>query len=265
MSVLSEAEVHHFRREGWVRHSGLLGKSHVDILQEVFADAEKRSELWNAHKTEGAQAHQAEETFQRMFRNTYNLRFEYPQLNEVIKAIKPAAADLLATDDLRIWWDQVFIKPPKNEGTRVTVWHQDFPFWPLDRRGCLTFWIAVEDVQREQGTLRFVPRSHRLGPIGRLDLVGSEPPLEEVLKPDDFSYVGPVSDSVNLAAGDFSVHDALTLHGADENTSDRPRRGWGVTLFPGDTLYTGAPHVNVEGAGMAAKEEFSDPRFLLPV
>ena len=80
---------------------------------------------------------------------------------------RPARKDTvcLGEDDVRVFWDKTFVKPAATEGTRESVWHQDFPYNPIDRRGMLTIWVAIEDVPAEAGALRFVPGSHRLGPL----------------------------------------------------------------------------------------------------
>lgn len=262
--LLNPTDVSEFRRAGCTRLPGLLEGADVKTLQEVYRAAEERPDLWPDFQTEGAQDHMAHTEFQRMFRNTFNIRRTFPELNDIVGSVAGIAAQLFGCDDVRIWWDQVFIKPPAEANPRPTVWHQDQPFWPLDRRGALTFWIAVEDLTDEQGPLRFVERSHRLGSLGRLDLIGAEPPLEELLLPEDFDVIGDIVGGTAMAAGDATVHDAFTLHGAVANRSDRPRRGWAMTFFPGTVLYTGAPHVNTDGRGLEPKDPFDHEDYYVP-
>jgi hypothetical protein len=38
-------------------------------------------------------------------------------------------AQLMGTDTVRVWHDQVQIKPARIGGP--TVWHQDHPYWPV--------------------------------------------------------------------------------------------------------------------------------------
>lgn len=256
---VTSRQVDEFHGNGWTRLPGLL-TSQADTLRDGFLEKEQEEyEL----KDYGAQGYQGDPRYRAMMRNNYDLRISYPDIADLIRdSVQPVAAALLGTDDLRIWWDQTFTKPPAQEGTRETVWHQDLPFWPFDRRGALTFWIAVEDVSLEQGPLKFVSKSHRLGPLGRLDLVGSEPALGEVLNERDLEFVGDI-ETQGLRQGDATVHDALLVHGANENRSEIPRRGWGVTFIPGDTLYTGAPHVRVDGLDMNPNEPFDHELFRL--
>lgn len=264
MHQLNRTQVSEFRRVGYLRLPGLLNAAEVGTLQRVFRTAESRPDLWPSFKSDGAQDHLGHAAYQAMFRNTFNIRRTYPELNGVVLSAAAIAAQLFGDEDVRIWWDQVFIKPPAKDNPRPTVWHQDQPFWPFDRRGPLTFWVAVENLTDDQGPLRFVEGSHRLGSLGRLDLIGAEPPLEDLLFPDDFAIVGDVVGGQAMRAGDATVHDGFTLHGAVANRSAQPRRGWAMTFFPSCTLYTGAPHINTEGTGLQPKDRFDHANFLLP-
>ena len=110
--------------------------------------------------------------------------------------------------------------------------------------------------------MRFVPGSHRLGPLVRFDLVGREHAWDEGLRPEDLELVSdPVV--VPLAAGEATVHDGLTVHGAGENLSEQPRRGWTIIFIPAETRWTGGPHPHAANniAGMALGDTWDDPRF----
>ena len=203
--------------------------------------------------------------YRQMWSNAFDLRLRHPELHPIVRRCGEIARALIGTDDVRVFWDKTFSKPPIQDGTRQSVWHQDWPYLPIDRRGFLAFWIAVEDVSVASGAMRFVPRSHRLGPLGRLDLVGREHELEDILRPDDLAVVGePVT--IPLSAGEATVHDGLTLHGAGPNLSDRPRRGWSIVFLPGDTLWTGGPHPHAELNRYLDEVNgpFDHPRFHLP-
>jgi ectoine hydroxylase-related dioxygenase (phytanoyl-CoA dioxygenase family) len=69
--------------------------------------------------------------------------------------------------------------------------------------------------------------------------------------------------TVPIEAGEATVHDALTLHGAGPNLSSRPRRAWTVVYLPGSTLYTGGPHPQegINSLGLTPFEPFDHPRF----
>jgi len=73
------------------------------------------------------------------------------------------ACELIGTDVLRVWHDQVQYKPPRIGGP--TSWHQDHPYWPIIQPADLvSAWVPLEDATLENGCMRMVPRSHQWGP-----------------------------------------------------------------------------------------------------
>lgn len=101
-------------------------------------------------------------------------------------------------------------------GGPVTGYHQDQTVGRFDGIGSVMFWVALDDLTPDQGTMRFVSGSHRIGqlparPEGK-DLLELYPKLVDKLS-------GPMS----YAPGDATAHDALTVHGGPENTTHRTR------------------------------------------
>ena len=243
--AVSDMQVSDYRKSGWVRLSGVLSVEEVKTINACCISAEKGESPRQGAKPRGTEnlnpfSYQTNENYRRMFRNESELRLRFEALRPLVKKLATVAERLLGTYDVRILWDKTFTKPPAREGTRQTVWHQDLPYVPVDRRGLLTIWIPTEEVTVESGAMRFVPGSHRIGSLGRRDLIDSEPALEELLTSEDLALVGaPVI--VPLSVGDVTVHDGLCLHGAGPNVSDQPRRAWSCTYIPGDALWTGAP------------------------
>ena len=70
------------------------------------------------------------------------------------------AGELMGARTVRLYHDHVLVKEP---GTRQrTPWHQDQPYYNIDGRQNVSFWIPVDPVSRAS-TLEFVAGSH-LGP-----------------------------------------------------------------------------------------------------
>ena len=65
--------------------------------------------------------------------------------------------------ELRIWHDQIQYKPSITGG--VNLWHQDSPLWPTlqPKDAQVTAWIALDDVDEENGCMSMVSGSHRWG------------------------------------------------------------------------------------------------------
>ena len=258
-----------YRREGWTMLPGVLSASELETVRGICRQVEETTAPGLTGQAEGspgaAFAYHSDDRYKQMWSNSFDLRLQFPELMRLVGSIAQVPRALLGTDDVRVFWDKTFVKPPAQDGTRESVWHQDFPYNPIDRRGMLTVWIALEDVPAESGALRFVPRSHRLGPLGRLDLVSSDYGLEDILRDDDMDQVGePVT--VPLRAGDASVHDALTLHGAGPNLTQHPRRAWTIVYVPGSTLYLGGPHphASINALGLQPYAPFDHEQFQVP-
>jgi len=258
---LSGAAVGEYHRQGWASLGTILDARDVDaLLAACLAEQEppppdgRDESLFSYQKANG---------FEQMFRRRTDLRLRHAGVAEVVRKLAPVAAALIG-EDVRVLSDNTLSKPPAEEGSRATVWHQDFPFLPLDRRGVLTMWVALQDVAAESGALRFLPRSHRFGPIGRVELVGDEQGLEAILRPDELAEVGePVTTPV--PRGGVTVHDGLLIHSALPNGSSAWRHAWTVRFMPASTRWTGAP-IPIEGVEatiLAPFSTFDHPRFLV--
>ena len=71
-------------------------------------------------------------------------------------------AQLTGATELRIWHDQIQYKPAEIGGT--TGWHQDAPLWPIIRPMTeVSAWVAMDDVDVENGCMSMVPGSHKWG------------------------------------------------------------------------------------------------------
>ena len=80
------------------------------------------------------------------------------------KRIGKIAADLMRTNAVRIFHEQAIFKEP---GDTKSYWHQDQYFWPLNTNLHIGMWMALTDMTKDMGLMRFVKNSHTMG-----DLVG---------------------------------------------------------------------------------------------
>ena len=146
-------------------------------------------------------------------------------------------ADLLVTDDIKMYGDQLFMKAPET-GT-AQGWHQDSASWrdifPMD---LVTAWTAIDHATKANGCLNFVPGTHRWGMM-----------QSNRLKPflsDLGSGQWPIVP-VPLRPGSISFHHSLTLHMSHANHSGHRRRGYAVHYMRAtswrDESVTDAPKV----------------------
>lgn len=137
------------------------------------------------------------------------------------------AAELMHADEVRLFYDQVFVKEP-NTAER-TDWHQDLPFWPMRGNDILSVWVALTPVTRKNSGLEYVAGSHRWGKFYAAVFPDQGPAFRSTLEPcPDFSvWRGDESLrflSWEMEAGDCLVHHPLTVHGSGGNLSPLERR-----------------------------------------
>ena len=78
--------------------------------------------------------------------------------------IVPIVAELMHTDTVRVWHDQIQVKPPRIGGP--TIWHQDHPYWPVIQPADLvSAWVALEDATIENGCMSMIEGQLSLGAV----------------------------------------------------------------------------------------------------
>ena len=177
------------------------------------------------------------------------------------KALGRAAQRLLRKPTVPVQYSSDLLAckmPAGSRGGQATNWHQDFPIFPFDRYGSLAFWVALNDIPPERGTMRFLSGSQREGPIGRDGFLKGIDALE--LYPD-LADRYELSPPLHLKPGDATVHHAAVIHSAPENSTPDPRWVYIIAFIPGDTLYTGAAHHNFDGLGLTVNEPIRHERF----
>jgi non-heme Fe2+,alpha-ketoglutarate-dependent halogenase len=135
----------------------------------------------------------------------------------------------LAGPDILLWSCSFAIKQPRSPG-RFT-WHQDATYWGLTPPIALTCWLAFGEVGPQNGGVRFLRSSHRLGIL----------PHRNTFSRDNFLSRGQeieqlpkqcVEAAACLQPGEMSIHDALTAHSSGPNESEEPRIGCLLTFIP---------------------------------
>lgn len=128
--------------------------------------------------------------------------------------------DLLG-DDVVAWGCHFFCKLPRDG--RTVAWHQDCSYWPLTPTKTVTAWLAIDDADRGNACMKFLPGSHREGQLPFRDSDQGEGNVLDQTVEDVARWGAPVFDE--LRAGQMSLHSDLLLHGSDANESDRRRCG----------------------------------------
>jgi len=129
---------------------------------------------------------------------------------------------------VRFWHDQIFSKPAHHGG--VVAWHQDYSYWtrtePMAHLSC---WIGLDDSDRRNGCVHYVPGSHRWNLLPVTGLADGMNAIQSVLSPEQRNQFRPVA--IELKKGQASFHHPLMVHGSFENLTDQPRRAAVLNVF----------------------------------
>lgn len=141
-----------------------------------------------------------------------------------------ALAEALVGEPVTADQPEWFNKPP---GTNhVTPPHQDNYYFCLAPSNVVTIWMALDDVDAENGCLRYVAGSHLRGfrAHGKSKILGFSQGIIDYT-PDDFTR----EVAIPLQPGDVVAHHGMTIHRADANISaTRHRRSFAI-VFKGES------------------------------
>ncbi|WP_337099183.1 phytanoyl-CoA dioxygenase family protein [Paenibacillus sp. YIM B09110] len=149
------------------------------------------------------------------------------------------SADLLDTDEIRLWHDQVIYKP--GIGSEISDagnvgWHQDYGYWQCsDTPDMITVWIALQDTDLSNGGMMTILGSHKWGLVPDSDSFFNQN-MEE-LKHKYSDGRSWVEEPCILKAGQASFHHGLTFHGSGPNRTNDPRLSVVSHVMKGGTSY----------------------------
>lgn len=138
---------------------------------------------------------------------------------------------------VQFWHDQLFAKPPFHGGP--VAWHQDYSYWtrtePMQH---LTVHIALDDQTEENGTIQFIPGSHRWHrerdgkqvplPVTDFDFKDMDS-IKTILTEEEKQQFKPVPGL--MKKGYASFHHPLMVHGSYGNRTAKARRSAVLNYF----------------------------------
>ena len=142
------------------------------------------------------------------------------------KDILNLCKNLLETD-VEVFGCEVFFKRPGKNNIHIIPWHQDNSMWCLDDHNALTVWIAISDVNIENGSVRHLIKSFNLGLLEHeySGIIGTSQKLtDENIKKycnDFIQYI--------MEKGDITIHHSLSIHSSLPNNSKDKNR-FAITL-----------------------------------
>lgn len=230
--MISEEQVRIFHERGWLVVEGVYRSEEADEVARLAvetADAITEDESMPGYLLDRSESG---ETAARKIDNPYlrNPLFRDfaldGRLREMLRRIT-GEEPLLKSD-------QLFMKPPRFGSEKP--YHQDNFYFRCTPGGhVITAWIALDDVDEENGCLRYISGSHKKGIIDHAEVPGQ--PYN--LAPPDDLIDRDKEASAPVRKGGVVLHHSETLHSSRRNTSDRWRRGyathWVTALVTSET------------------------------
>ena len=138
----------------------------------------------------------------------------------------------------QIFHEHIFIKEPGTN--KETPWHQDMPYYCVDGNDTGSFWIPLDEVDKENN-LKLILGSHKWQKLIRptkwstnqswykddtsfMDLPSSEKFKKNILIPE-------------LSLGDAVLFNFKTVHGSTGNNTSKSRRAFSMRFIGDDIKY----------------------------
>jgi phytanoyl-CoA hydroxylase len=230
--MLNAQQIADFKANGFVNGGQVLSDDEVEVLRSEIdrvIEDQARADLPQPVLLRNLSGNDAAPVWQIV--NIWEASQPFKKLIAHPQVVKGLAQLTYATA-LRIWHDQIQYKPAQIGG--VNMWHQDAPLWPIIAPMTeVTAWVALDDVDVDNGCMSMVPGSHRWG--NHIGFLNSFKRYEDM--PSEYQGHRVEVIRCPVKKGEVHYHHALTWHGSHANTSRRPRRAIALHYMTQDTRY----------------------------
>lgn len=235
---LTEEQIANYQESGYVQVDNVLNLNEVEELR-IYLEQVMNNQGQRSVQTSGNGA-----AYYKVLNQRVNTWRDHGGMAKFVLSQRLAgiANQLIGNKGIRLFHDHALLKMPQD--SKETPWHQDYPYWPMKDSGALSIWLTLDDVDEQNGCMKFLPKSHKLKDLKPVSLVDAH----DIFK--DAKGHGKVLDkekavTVPLKAGSCTFHDGLTFHSAYSNQTDNPRRVLAIIFMPDGTIFNGKPHPTV--------------------
>ena len=233
---LTQEEIDLFNEQGFLPREGLLNALEVKALHLRLEDIGNEVVEFPSEYVQIEPMVKSGDIVEDSVRfNNVRKIWNLTKYDELFKeyARHPAILDVvysLIGPNLKIYLDQTLCKPPKIGSPKPP--HQDSAYWTnIDPPNLVICWMALDDATEENGCMRFIPGSHKLGVVEHKHLEDFRVEDEKV------DYDNEIC--VPLTAGGCSFHHSLAMHRTDANRSPDQRIGLTVAYMNAQSKYVG--------------------------
>ncbi len=211
---LTQDQIRSYNEDGYLTGFRVFGEAKA-------REARQRSDRLLERFIREGKGSYAIDRYQDQFRTIWDLATAPAILDYVEDLIGP---------NIVCWATHYFCKLPGDP--KGVAWHQDCSYWPLTPSKTVTVWLAIDDVDRENGCMQVIPRSHHRGHLNWKESRAEEKNVLTQTIEGAERFGKPVD--IELKAGQFSLHSDLLVHGSLPNRSKRRRCGLTMRYCPTD-------------------------------
>jgi non-haem Fe2+, alpha-ketoglutarate-dependent halogenase len=177
---------------------------------------------------EKGEATYGQQEFRKILRTKGHLVLKWMDEIAHDERVLDAVEDIIGPDIL-LYNISVWIKNARDSA--YVGWHQDSLYFPLEPAVQITAWVALTDSVAENGNVKYLPGSQKLGLLKH----GEQPQGGSMLSKGQHIVAPLVTDnvkSISLQPGEMSLHHTNVVHYSEPNHSNRRRIGIGVSYIP---------------------------------
>ncbi len=227
-----------FGADGFLLRESVLGTEELDELRSIVEEVAD-SVTARATRVGAGPEHELADGHRIQFSSRTGIQWEWADGSEQIRLLEPCdhlhprIAELFADDRLTgpvhdaLGGDEVVPFTSKlnfkraKEGSEFP-WHQDYPYWYVavgeDAQDVITAIVFLDDATADNGAVRVIPGSHRIGPVRR----DPDDPTRFLTDP---AAIDPREEIVlEVQAGSVLWFGSFLVHRSSPNTSGRHRR-----------------------------------------
>ncbi|GLX71262.1 phytanoyl-CoA dioxygenase family protein [Paenibacillus glycanilyticus] len=240
LKTITDEQVQYYRENGFVQIDNMLSEEELEELRSYL------DETMMVQDGRSTQTAASGDLYYRVLNQRVNTWRDHGGMARFVlsRRFAEAARQLTGANGIRLFHDHALLKMPQD--SKATPWHQDFPYWPMNESGALSIWIALDDVDENNGCMMMVPKSQKIKNLKTIDLVDPK----DIFADDGAKEVDRNTAAVvRMKAGSCTFHDGLTFHYAHANNTDKPRRALAIIYMPDGTTFNGANHLCTDGSG----------------
>tara|TARA_B100001996_G_scaffold314904_1_gene257649 strand:+ start:876 stop:1652 length:777 start_codon:yes stop_codon:yes gene_type:complete len=218
-----------------LKYKNDLENNGLCIVHKLFPNQEivsTRKALWDVIQGKYNTGRAPEERFWNVGDDPENIiKIDKPHLsNSHIKKLitnsklGKCLAEITKSNKIQVWHSQSVWKPPGGSKKGNAGWHRDIQYWPFWKpEGVFTAWIALTDVHKNSGPVRFILGSHKWSNLKGLDFFDKDINFQDkIINKTKKGY--KIKSSI-INKGQLSVHNSGIYHSSKENTTNKPRVG----------------------------------------